>query len=83
MELTKELTELVETDLELLDGFEMEYKNGGTVKGTAKKIRFHPLRMTILKDDTRKGERPKHKVVFDHLVKFSLLYKNGNRKDFS
>ena len=83
MEITREIEQNIESDLEMLKGFEVEYKNGGTVTGRAKKIRFSPLGLTILKETPKKGERPKHKVVFDHVVRFALLYEDGKIKNFS
>jgi len=82
MEISQELGQIIESDLEKLKGIEVVYKNNGVVTGAIKKIKFSPLKITILKDSPKKRERPKHKVVFDHLIKLSLLYIDGTSKKF-
>ena len=82
MNITPEMESSIQADLTSIEKFEFTYKNGGQVIGSVKKIKFSPLKITILKNPVPKGESSKHKVVFDHLVKFSLHYKDGSTRSF-
>ncbi len=67
MELTPEIEEIFASRAEKVTRIELTYKNGGRVIGTIKKLRLSPLRLVIQKSVPEKGERPRHKVVFDHV----------------
>ncbi len=82
MLVSNEMEGIIESEFDSIDKFEITYKNGGNVLGTAKRIKFSPLKITILKDPVPKGESSKHKVVFDHVVKFYLHFKDGTTKNF-
>lgn len=82
MIVSTEMRGMIESEFDSIEKFEITYKNGGKVTGIAKKIKFSPLKITILKDPLPKGESAKHKVVFDHVIRFSLHFKDGTSKSF-
>ena len=82
MIVSEEMEGSIESGFDTIAKFEITYKNGGKVLGTAKRIKYSPLKITILKDPVPKGESSKHKVVIDHVIKFSLLFKDGTSKSF-
>jgi len=79
MELTPEIEEIFKASLEQITELELTYKNGGKVLGTIRKVRHSPLRLVIQKSFPEKGERPRHKVVFDHVIRMKIAFKNGTR----
>ncbi len=83
MELTPELEEIFASRSEQLSRIELTYKNGGKVIGTIKKLRHSPLRLVIQKSVPEKGERPRHKVVFDHVTRLQVIFQDGTVKIFS
>jgi hypothetical protein len=87
MELTPEIEEIFKTAQEQIASIELTYKNGGKVLGTIRKVRLSPqrlspLRLVIQKSFPEKGERPKHKVVFDHVTHMKLSFNDGSEKVF-
>jgi hypothetical protein len=82
MKITEELEQIIKSDFEAIEKFELTYKNGGKVVGTTKKIKYSPLRLSILKDPVPKGEKAKHRVMFDHVINISLIYKDNSVRKF-
>jgi hypothetical protein len=97
MELTPEIEEIFKTAQKQIASIELTYKNGGKVLGTIRKVRLSPqrlspqrlspqrlspLRLVIQKSFPEKGERPKHKVVFDHVTHMKLSFNDGSEKVF-
>ncbi len=82
MELTPEIEEIFKTAKEQITEIELTYKNGGKVLGILRKVRLSPLRLVIQKSLPEKGERPKHKVVFDHVTHMQLTFNDGSEKVF-
>ena len=83
MEITPELAILFGPELDQVDSVEITYQNGGKVIGTVKKVRQKPLKVVIQKSHAERGERPKHKVVFDHVIQIQVTFKDGSKKTFS
>ena len=82
MEITPELAILFGSELEQVESVEITYQNGGKVIGTVKKIRQKPLKVVIQKAQVERGERPKHKVVFDHVIQVQVTFRDGSTKSF-
>ena len=82
MKVSEELEGNIESEFDTIEQFEITYKNGGKVIGSAKKIKFSPMKITILKNPVPKGESSKHKVVFDHVVKLTIHKKDGASHSF-
>ncbi len=82
MKITEELEQVIKSDFEAIEKFELTYKNGGKVLGTARKIKHSPLRLNILKVPVPKGEKAKHSVLFDHVISIALIYKDNSIRKF-
>ncbi len=82
MEITPELVSLFGSELEKIESVEITYQNGGKVIGTVKKARQKPLKVVILKSQVERGERPKHRVVFDHVIQMQFAFLDGSMKTF-
>lgn len=82
MEITQEIAQIFTSQAETISGVELTYQNGGKVIGTIRKIRLAPLRISIQKTVLEKGERPRHKVVFDHVSRLKLSFDDGSEKVF-
>jgi hypothetical protein len=82
MEITPELANLFGSEQDKLESVEITYQNGGKVIGTVKKARQKPLKVVILKSHVERGERPKHRVVFDHVTQLQVTYRDGTTKTF-
>ena len=74
MEITPEIEAILLSQAKDIKEIELTYKNDGKVRGTIRKIRKSPLRMVVQKSDPEKGERPRHKVVFDHLKQIRIVF---------
>lgn len=82
MIVSNELLGIISSEQDAIESFEIIYENGGQVLGWAKRIKLSPLKITIIKDPVPTGESRKHKVVFDHVIKFTLHFKDGTSKSF-
>ena len=82
MEISSELANLFGSELDKVELVELTYQNGGKVIGTIKKVRQKPLKVVIQKSKVEKGERPKHKVVFDHVIQLLITFRGGSTKIF-
>ena len=82
MEITPELAILFGSELDQVESVEITYQNGGKVIGTVKKARQKPLKVVIQKSRVEPGERPKHRVVFDHLTLLKVTFHDGSSKTF-
>lgn len=82
MEITEEIEGLFESQAETISSIEITYRNGGKVIGTIRKIRLAPLRIVLQKTVLEKRERPRHKVVFDHVSRMQLSFEGGSEKVF-
>ncbi len=82
MEITPELANLFGSEPDKIESVEITYQNGGKVIGTVKKVRQKPLKVVILKSQVERGERPKHRVVFDHITQMQLTFLDGSTKTF-
>ncbi len=82
MEITPELVSLFGSELDKIESVEITYQNGGKVIGTVKKARQKPLKVVILKSQVERGERPKHRVVFDHVIQMQFAFLDGSMKTF-
>ena len=82
MELTPEIEEIFLTSQEKITEIELTYKNGGKVLGAIRKLRLSPLRLVIQKSSPEKGERTRHKVVFDHVICMNITFEDGSEKVF-
>lgn len=87
MKLTPEIEHIFASQAEKITSIELTYKNGGKVKGSIRKVRlsslrFSSLRLVIQKSDPEKGERPRHKVVFDHVTRLQLTFDDGSEQVF-
>jgi len=82
MEITAEIESIFSEQADSISRVELTYRNGGKVIGTIRKIRQSPLRLVIQKTELEKGERPKHRVVFDHVVQMQLGFEDGTDKVF-
>ncbi len=82
MEITPELAELFGSELDKVESVEFTYQNGGKVIGTVKKVRQKPLKVVILKSQLERGEKPKHRVVFDHVTQLHVTFGDGTIKTF-
>ena len=80
MEITPELSMLFGSELDQVESVEITYQNGGKVIGTVKKVRQNPLKVVIQKSQAERGERPKHKVVFDHVTQLQVIFRDGTIK---
>ena len=83
MELTPEIEKIFASDSERISLLELTYKNGGMVIGTIRKLRLSPLRLrplriVIQKSAPEKGERPRHKVVFEHVSLMRISFRDGS-----
>ena len=58
------------------------YQNGGKVRGSIRKVKNKPLRVVIQKSEPGKGERPRHKLVFDHVMLLEVVFTDGTRQRF-
>ena len=77
MEVSPEIEKIFASDSERISQLELTYKNGGMVLGTIRRLRLRPLRIVIQKSDPAKGERPKHKVVFEHVILMKIDFRDG------
>ena len=82
MEITPELASLFGPELDQVECVEITYQNGGKVIGTVKKVRQKPLKVVIQKSQMERGERSKHKVVFDHVNQVQVTFRDGSTKIF-
>jgi hypothetical protein len=82
MEITPELANLFGSELNKVESVEITYQNGGKVIGTIKRVRQKPLKVVIQKSQAERGERPKHKVVFDHVTQLLITFRDGTTKSF-
>ena len=82
MEITHELVSLFGSELDKIESVKITYQNGGKVIGTVKKARQKPLKVVILKSQVERGERPKHRVVFDHVTQMQFAFLDGSMKTF-
>ena len=82
MEITHELVSLFGSGLDKIESVKITYQNGGKVIGTVKKARQKPLKVVILKSQVERGERPKHRVVFDHVTQMQFAFLDGSMKTF-
>ena len=78
MELTPEIEKIFASDSERISLLELTYKNGGMVIGSIRKLRLSPLRLVIQKSDPSKGERARHKVVFEHVTQMKVGFQDGS-----
>jgi len=83
MEVTPEIEKIFASGAEGITQLELTYKNGGMVIGSIKKLRLSPLRLrplriVIQKSDPAKGERAKHKVVFEHVTLMRISFRDGS-----
>jgi len=83
MELSPEILQIFEADSERIERLELTYKNGGRVLGTIRKLKLSPLRIVVQKSQPSRGERPRHRVVFDHLTGLKIVFNDGSEKDFT
>ncbi|MDX2430037.1 MAG: hypothetical protein QNK35_03825 [Bacteroides sp.] len=82
MEMTPEIEEIFASRAEEITSLELTYKNGGKVIGTIRKRRLSPLRLVLQKSAPEKGERPRHKVVFDHVTLLQINFEDGSEVVF-
>ncbi len=82
MELTPQIEKIFQAEKERISLLELTYQNGGRVIGTIKKLRLSPLRIVIQKSAPGKGERPRHRVVFDHVTELKIFFQDGSEKVF-
>jgi hypothetical protein len=82
MEITPEIASLFGPELDQVESVEIIYQNGGKVMGTVKRVRQKPLKVVIQKSQPEGGERPKHRVVFDHVSQLQLTFLDGSTKTF-
>ena len=82
MELTTEIEEIFTSRVKQITKIELTYKNGGKVLGAIRKLRLSPLRLIIQKSSPEKGERTRHKVVFDHIICMNITFEDGSEKVF-
>lgn len=82
MELTPEIDQLFASESERIALLELTYKNGGMVLGTIRRLRLRPLRIVVQKSEPGKGERPKHKVVFEHVIRLRIIFQDGSELIF-
>jgi len=82
VEITPELAILFGSEPDQVESVEITYQNGGKVIGTVKKVRRKPLKVVIQKSEVEPGERPKHKVVFDHVIQIQVTFRDGSVKTF-
>jgi hypothetical protein len=82
MNITPEITELLDSG-DRIRTIELTYKNGGKVLGTIRKFRRSPLKVVIQKSDPQKGERSRHKAVFDHVTELVISMTDGEVYSFS
>ena len=78
MELTSEIEQIFASDSDRISRLELTYKNGGVVIGIILRLRLRPLRVVIQKSAPEKGERPRHKVVFDHVTQMKVGFQDGS-----
>ncbi len=82
MEISPEITEIF-ADPDRIVALECTYKNGGKVAGTLRKVKQAPLRVVVQKSDPARGERPRHKVVFDHVISLQVTFDDGSVQIFT
>ena len=78
MEVTPEIEKIFASGAEGITQLELTYKNGGMVIGTIRRLRLLPLRIVVQKSDPAKGERAKHKVVFEHVTLMRISFRDGS-----
>jgi hypothetical protein len=74
--------DLLFSDPDRISELEITYQNGGKVNGSIRKVKYKPLRVVIQKSEPAKGERPRHKIVFDHVTLLKVLFKDGTKQSF-
>ncbi len=79
MEITAEIEQFF-ADPGRIAEVELTYQNGGRVLGTIRRVKLAPLRVVIQKSNPAKGERPRHKAVFDHVTHLRLTFADGSVK---
>ena len=77
MEITPEIAILFGSELDQVENVEITYQNGGKVIGTVKRVRQKPLKVVIQKSQLERGERSKHRVVFDHVTQMQVTFRDG------
>ena len=82
MEITPEIASLFGSEADQLERVEITYQNGGKVIGTVKRARLRPLRVVIQKSHPEKGERSKHRVVFDHVIRIRVTLRDGSTRNY-
>ena len=82
MEITPEIAILFGSELDKVASMEITYQNGGKVIGRVKRVRRIPLKVVIQKSQTERGERPEHRVVFDHVTQLQVFFRDGTSKTF-
>ena len=82
MEITPEIAILFGSELDQVESVEITYQNGGKVTGRVKRVRRIPLKVVIQKSQMERGERPKHRVVFDHVTQLQVTFLDGSTKTF-
>ena len=75
--------ELLFSDPDRISELEITYQNGGKVTGSIRKVKYKPLRVVVQKSEATRGERPRHKVVFDHVTLLEVLLRDGTRQTFN
>ena len=82
MELTPELSHAFAPGADQIRSVRLTYRNGGTVHGTIQKLKLSPgsgspLKLVLLKADPEKGERARHRAVFEHVTALEVHYTDG------
>ena len=67
---------------EAVEEISLTYRNGGRVVGSIHKLRMKPLKLVIKKTEPKAGERPRHRMVADHVSKMEITMKDGRRLHF-
>ncbi len=81
MIITPEIESIV-SDPDRISELDFTYQNGGKVKGKIRKLKYDPLRLVIQKSSPNMGERPKHRVVFDHVTHLRVTFNDGSEQNF-
>jgi len=74
--------DLLFADPDRISQLEITYQNGGKVIGSIRKVKYKPLRVLVQKREPAKGERPRHKVVFDHVTLLEVFFTDGTKQSF-
>ena len=82
MEITPDIEYIFDSDLDKIASVELTYQNGGKVAGSVNSVRKRGLKVVIQKSRVEPGERPKHRVVFDHLTQLKVTFHDGSSKTF-